>query len=268
MSSLRIIAIVQARMASSRLPGKVLKDIAGKPMLLHVVERLRMARTPSTVVVATTTDPSDDAVEELCGQHHIACYRGSLYDVLDRFYQAAKTYKADVVIRITADCPLLDPGLVDETVQALFDSGADFCANRLPPPWKRTYPIGLDCEVVSFEALERAWREASVPYQREHVLPYLYDEEGRFKVHVINHVPDYGHLRWTVDTAEDLEVVRKIFAHFSPRQDFTWKDVLEYYLERPDLQAANANVHHKSALDLDEKFSREEPQSSSKTNIP
>ena len=155
-----------------------------------------------------------------------------MYDVLDRYYQAARLYAADVVVRITADCPVIDPGVIDETVRALFGGqgrGApvyDFSANRLPPPWKRTYPIGLDTEVVTFTALETAWKEAAQPHQREHVMPFFYEQPERFRTRLVDYSRDLGALRWTVDTAEDLALARRIYAHFGGRDDFSWLDVL------------------------------------------
>ena len=126
------------------------------------------------VAVATTTDVSDDPIEAFCKSNKVPVYRGDVFDVLDRYYQAARAFQADVIVRLTADCPLLDPYVVDQTVRRFFADGADFAANRLPPPFKRTFPIGLDTEVCSFAALERAWKEADQKYQREHVMPYLY----------------------------------------------------------------------------------------------
>jgi spore coat polysaccharide biosynthesis protein SpsF len=283
----RTLAIIQARISSVRLPGKVLLDIEGQPMLARVYERARRARAIAEVVVATTMDPSDNAVEDLCQSRGYLIYRGSTHDVLDRYYQAAREFGADVIVRLTADCPLMDPGIVDLAVQAflgklvLTGQGAeegipstdsnprrlvlrdgefhitgrppgndwDFTATRLPPPWKRTFPIGLDVEVCSFEALERAWREADQPHQREHVMPYLYEQEGRFRVLVLDHEPDYGAHRWTVDTAEDLELVRRIFAHFQGRDDFSWIEVLDLFERHPELSGINAAVQHKSLRD-------------------
>jgi spore coat polysaccharide biosynthesis protein SpsF len=197
-----------------------------------------------------------------------------LHDVLDRYYQAARAFQADVVVRITADCPIIDPNVVDETVAALIDcpvpiilsqrtpqsSAAanqefeikyDFAANRLPPPFHRTFPIGLDTEVCTFAGLERAWFEADQPYQREHVMPYLYEVEGRFRIFQLDHEPDYGDLRWTVDTAQDLVVIRRIFEFFGKRNDFSWKDVLELYHAQPEIFSTNADVMHKSMNDVD-----------------
>ncbi len=245
MTAERIIVIIQARMSSTRLPGKVLKDIAGRPMLAWVVERARQARTATDVVVATTTDPSDDPIASFCVLMGYACTRGSLSDVLDRYYQAARQYRADVIVRLTADCPLIDPAEIDHVVQEFLSSGVDFAANRLPPPFGRTYPIGLDTEVCSFEALERAWNEAKQPYQREHVMPYLYEVPGRFKVLRVDHDPDYGKLRWTVDTPQDLELVRVIVDRMHGREDFGWLEVLDLFEREPELAQLNAGVDQK-----------------------
>jgi spore coat polysaccharide biosynthesis protein SpsF len=267
---MRTFAVVQARLSSSRLPGKVLLDLGGKPMLQWVVERAARARSLEGVVVATTVDPSDDAVADFCRGRNIRCLRGSLHDVLDRYYQAALTLHADVVVRLTGDCPLIDPAVIDDTVQAFLEvPNADFAANRLPPPFKRTYPIGLDVEVCSVGALERAWREGREPFHREHVMPYFYEDldcgpdagmalrqicrsPRGFKVVLVNHHPDYGVHRWTVDTAQDLELVRHILAHL--RGDtFTWQDVLALIEREPELRQINAAVQPKTAFDVDDR---------------
>jgi len=274
------VAIIQARMSSSRLPGKVLLDIGGLPMLGRVVDRARRAKSVDQVVVATTIDPADDAVADFCSHQGYAYYRGNQQDVLDRFYQTALAYHANVIVRLTADCPIIDPDVIDETVSAFLgfrknltsedprsmtsksrlviregkstienqqsENSYDFATNRLPPPWHRTYPIGLDVEVCSFKALERAWREADQPHQREHVMPYLYEQEGRFKVLVVNHEPDYGNLRWTVDTPDDLELLRQIYARFNERDDFTWLEVLSLFEREPELSNINSQVRHKN----------------------
>ena len=280
-----IIAIIQARMGSSRLPGKVLQDIADRPMLVRVVERVKRAKTISQVVVASTSDASDDEIQKLCLKKGYICYRGSHYDVLDRYYQAACLYHADIIVRITGDCPLIDPGLIDLTVNAFLGKRIiindhtrrkfqwDFVTNRLPPPWHRTYPIGLDTEVCSFEALERAWSNARLPYHREHVMTYLYEPErahiysslgkippnlnpadNPFHVLVIDHEPDYGMYRWTVDTAEDLALIRQIYAHFPGRDDFTWREVIALFKKHPELISINQQVEHKTALDIDHRI--------------
>jgi spore coat polysaccharide biosynthesis protein SpsF len=253
MNHRNIVAIIQGRMASSRLPGKILLDIAGKPMLAHVVERARRAKTVDLVVVATTTQPEDDAVETYCRENGIAVWRGSLQDVLDRFYQAALAFRADAVVRLTADCPLVDPQLLDHIVEEFLHTGVDFCCNRLPPPLKRTYPIGLDVEVCTFQALERAWKEAKEPHEREHVMPYLYETPGRFKILRVDYEKDYGEMRWTVDTPQDLELVRQIFGRLGENRAFTWLDVLDLFEREPQLALINSQVKHKTYLDVDER---------------
>jgi spore coat polysaccharide biosynthesis protein SpsF len=259
--SVSAIAIIQARMASSRLPGKVLLDIGGQPMLSRVVVRAQRARSVAQVVVATTTDPSDDPVERLCRERSYPCYRGSAQDVLDRYYQAARLHAAEIVVRITADCPAIDPGLVDEAVTALLGqvspSGQqratvyDFVANRLPPPWGRTYPIGLDVEACTFAGLETAWKEAHLPHQREHVMPFFYENPERFRICLLNHDTDLSAYRWTVDTAEDLELMRQVYSRFDGRDDFSWLEVLALFEREPGLAQINAQVQHKHYREID-----------------
>jgi spore coat polysaccharide biosynthesis protein SpsF len=291
--SVKKLAIIQARMSSSRLPGKVMMDIAGRPMLQRVFERATQAQSIDEAILATTTDPSDDLLEHFCHELGVPCYRGSLPDVLDRFYQAALKFHADVIIRLTADCPLLDPTLVDRTVATFLgevfllhspDSSHlpnnpsestfpfDFAANRLPPPWKRTLPIGLDVEVCSFGALERAWREADQLFHREHVMPYIYEGVSfpqsiptldmewyidqaatprGFRVVLLHHNPDYGTLRWTVDTPTDLDFVRQVYSRFDGQPEFGWDDVLALLEREPGLASINADIQHKSVFDVD-----------------
>lgn len=264
----RVVAIIQARMGSSRLPGKVLLDIAGKPMLARVFARTSRAKAVDRVVVATTTDPSDDPVAAGCDAMGIPFTRGSLHDVLDRYYQAAKQANAGVVVRITADCPAIDPALVDDCVTALLDGSFDFTCNRLPPPFTRTYPIGLDTEVCTFAALEKAWKESSETFHREHVMPYLYEgtelsaasyrlsagtSPRGFKIAQLHDTVDYGAYRWTVDTPEDLEFMRQVYARFNGRDDFSWTDVLDLVHAEPDLMMINANIKHKTLKEVDER---------------
>lgn len=252
----KIIAIIQGRMGSNRLPGKILLDIGGQPMLARVVNRVRRARTIEQVVVATTLDLSDDPVAVFCRQNGYPCYRGDLFDVLDRYYQAASNYSADIVVRITADCPVIDPFEIDRIVGAFLESGGDFAANRLPLPFSRSIPIGLDVEVVSFPALERAWKEATEKYEREHVMPYFYDQEGRFNILVLEHEPNLGQLRWTVDTPQDLEVLRSIYASFNNKDDFSLDELLAHSEKHPEWQAMNANIYHNSFFDTDKRDKR------------
>ena len=251
MNNGKIVAIIQARMASSRLPGKVLLEIGDRPMLGWVVARVRQAKTVDEVVVATTLDPGDDPIEAYCREQDVAVVRGSHQDVLDRYYQAASEHAADVVVRVTADCPVIDPEVIDHTVTRFLEEKVDFAANRLPPPWKRTYPIGLDTEVCTFAALERAWNEATEKFEREHVMPYFYDQEGRFKTLLVNHDPDYGAMRWTVDTPQDLELLRRIIAYLDGRVDFSWYEILGLFRVHPELAEINAAIKAKLTQDVD-----------------
>lgn len=222
-------------------------------MLWHVVNRVRRAMLVDEVVVATTIDPSDDPIEEYCLQNHIEFYRGSLFDVLDRYYQCAVEFQADVVVRITADCPVIDPEVIDLTIREFVERGVDFAANRLPPPWHRTYPIGLDTEVCTMAALHKAWQQAVEKHEREHVMPYLYETSGRFKIHQVNTSPDYGGMRWTVDTPEDLMFIREVFKAFGGRDDFSWMEILKLVQERPELLDLNSGIRHKVFDEVDQR---------------
>ncbi len=265
-------------MSSSRLPGKILADIAGQPMLQRVFVRTSRSASVSQTVFATTTDVSDDPVAEYCDFSGIPFTRGSLYDVLDRYYQTAKSVKADVVVRITADCPVIDPELIDKVVNTVISKQSsvngepfDFVCNRLPPPYHRTYPIGLDIEACTFKALEQAWKKAKEPQHREHVMPYFYEgvqlitdnrllETGTsprgYNIALLHHATDFGDYRWTVDTPEDLEFMRQVYAHFNGRDDFSWKEVLGLVHDNPDLAKINAGVQHKTLKDVDERATK------------
>ena len=220
-------------MGSSRFPGKTMADLAGRPMLGHVVERVRKARLVDKVVVATSEQGTDDPIARFCEAESVACYRGSENDVLDRFYQAAKGSGADAVVRVTADCPLIDAGVIDKVVARFERGDCDYACNIL----RYTYPDGVDTEVFSFSALERSWREAKNPADREHVTLYLVN--GTFRtVNVESEVPVApGEYRWTVDYPSDLEFVRSIYSELSGRGQFGFRDILQLLKERPDLSA-------------------------------
>ena len=222
-------------------------------MLTRVVVRARRAQTIGRVIVATTWDASDDPVAAYCWSQGFPVYRGDPQDVLDRYYQAARLFEAETVVRLTGDCPLIDPREIDRTVLAFQGNAVEFAANRLPPPWERTTPIGMDTEVVTFQALAKAWREADHKYQREHVMPYFYEEAGRFEVLLVDHEPDLGHLRLTVDTPEDLALVRKIYGHFGNTDSFSLKEIIDLLERHPSWQAINASVSHKGYLDVDQR---------------
>jgi spore coat polysaccharide biosynthesis protein SpsF len=247
----RVVALVQARMRSSRLPGKVMADVHGRPVLGRMLDRLDRLQSVGTVAVATTTRPDDDVVADYCLERGTACVRGHPTDVLDRFHAAAETLDANVIVRLTGDCPVIDPELVDTCVLAFLDARPpfDLVVNRLP--WSRTYPIGLDTEVFSREALEAAWREAAEPHQREHVVPFLYENPERFRMLHLEAEADYGRYRWTVDTAEDLELVRRVYSAFGDDDTFTWRDVLALMEREPGLVELNAAVVHRTHRDVD-----------------
>ncbi len=236
---MKMVAIVQARMASTRLPAKVLADIIGKPMLMRVVERIRSARLVDQIVVATSSGTADDALWDLCLNQGIPCYRGSEQDVLDRYYQAARAHKATAVVRVTADCPLIDPAVIDRVI-SIFQAGTyDYVSNTL----RYTYPDGLDVEVCTFAALERAWHETNKPSEREHVTPYL-KSSGGFCIANVEHDLDLSdfNYRWTVDEPSDLAFVRAVYAYFGGRTDFGLTDVLALLDQHPDLQLQQGNA--------------------------
>ena len=263
-------------MSSARLPGKILADIAGQPMLQRVFIRTSRSASVTQTIFATTTDAADDPVAEYCNFSGIPCTRGSLFDVLDRYYQTALQAKADVVVRITADCPVIDPALIDDVVRTVIGNWEfDFAANRLPPPFHRTYPIGLDTEVCTFAALESAWKEAKEPQHREHVMPYFYEgvelniaqhptgmqhatlstgtSPRGFNIALLHHTTDFGDYRWTVDTPEDLEFMRQVYSRFDDRDDFSWTEVLDLVHDEPDLMKINSGVQHKTLKDIDKR---------------
>lgn len=223
-------------MGSSRFPGKTLADLAGRPMLARVVERVRRAAAVDKVVVATSTAAGDDPIGEFCAQEQVPCFRGSEDDVLDRFYGAAKEHGADVVVRITADCPLIDPGVIDRVVERFQRGDCDYASNAL----RYTYPDGLDTEVFSMAALEQAWREAKKPSEREHVTPYL--RSGKFRAANVENESPSEPQRWTVDHPADLEFVRAVYAAFAGKKDFRYREVLELLKERPELAATQTET--------------------------
>ncbi|HET6327260.1 MAG TPA: glycosyltransferase family protein [Planctomycetaceae bacterium] len=244
-------AIIQARMSSTRLPGKVLLDLAGQPMLARVVERAQQARTIDRVIVATTVEPEDEPIVGLCHSRGWAVSRGSRDDVLDRYYQAALSDGADSIVRITSDCPLIDPGVIDQVVAQLeaarltesANVGAIDYASNINP--KRTYPRGLDVEVFTFAALSTAWREDREPTGREHVTPFLYRNPERFRIALVeSDRPEAASHRWSVDTPEDYELLRRIYEHFRD-DDFTWEDVLDLLAEHPQWVDLNRHVEQK-----------------------
>ncbi len=254
--SKKVVAIIQARMGSSRLPGKTLKTIGHMPALEWMIKRASRAELIDQVVVATTSDPGDDAVAKFCQAGNYDFHRGSTLDVLDRMYQAAKENQADVIVRLTGDCPFIDPAMLDSNLKIFLEAKPplDFAANRLPPPFTRTIPIGLDAEYCYFSGLETIWKEAKEKHQREHVMPYFYEHPERFNILHIEHEPSYGDQRWTVDTAEDLALVREIVSHFPGRDDFNWIEVIELMKTYPELSEINVKTPHKDYREVDKRI--------------
>ncbi len=232
---MKTIALIQARMSSSRLPGKVFQGIAGQPMLLRVVHRAKRAKSIDAVAVITSTFGDDDAIERLCKENNVPCFRGSLDDVLDRYYQAAIHFQADVVVRLTADCPLLDPVIIEQVVRTFHQNSFDYVANIL----EYTYPDGLDTEVFRFKTLERAWKEARLKSEREHVTVYILNHPELFRLGSVKQEEDLSALRWTVDTPQDLEFVRTVYSFF-PDADFGMIDILQVMKEHPEIAEINS----------------------------
>ena len=235
--------IVQARMGSTRLPGKTMKPILGRPMLEILIERLKRCKSADELIVATTTDKKDDLIEELSGRLGVLCFRGDEEDVLNRYYEAARARGLDVIARVTSDCPLMDPVLVDDMIgYYLGKRSVDYASNTI----RRTYPRGFDIEVFSFESLRRSALNAGKKYQREHVTPYIY-ENMRTAVRV--NQADYSRYRVTVDTAEDFELVSFVYeALYNKDKDFGWKDVVDFLDSRPDVARINQRVEQKKTV--------------------
>lgn len=231
------VAIVQARMGSSRLPGKTMKLLAGHPVLWHVINRLSHATKLDSVVVATTTDVRDDIIEEFCLAEGIAHFRGSEKDVLDRYYQAARVFKADPVARITADCPVIDPEILDEVIGRYF-SGI-YEAYGLAGE----YPNGLDCIVYSFNALQDAWNNASLPSEREHVGPYIDKHPEKYRIGGFYKFKGLGHHRWTLDEDADYRFLTAVFDRlYKPERIFLTRDILSLLDRQPELLEINAHI--------------------------
>jgi spore coat polysaccharide biosynthesis protein SpsF len=240
---MRVVAIIQARTGSTRLPGKVLADLAGEPMLARVVNRTRRAKGLDEVVIATTNQPADDAIVEMCVAREWAYFRGSENDVLDRYYQAALKYHAQAIVRITSDCPLIDPEILDSVVQAFLDGQpeVDYISNAYP---RATFPRGLDTEVMRLNVLEQAWREDRNLAWREHVTTFILRNPNLFRLDGILHELDLSDMRWTVDTPEDLVFVRRIYDTFN-HDSFSWRDVVSLLKKCPQWLDLNRHVQQK-----------------------
>jgi spore coat polysaccharide biosynthesis protein SpsF len=238
---MRVVAISQARTGSSRLPGKVLLPILGRPLLAYHLERVSRAKLVDEVVVATTEGPDDDAIVTVCADLGVSVFRGSEDDVLGRYAGAAASYAADVVVRVTSDCPLIDPVIVDRTISQFvrMSPDVDYVSNRLVP----SYPRGLDAEVLTRAALESAASEATNPEDREHVTLFVWRQPERFRLSNVRHPVNLSHHRWTVDEAADLDLMKKIISEVYPKHpNFSLQDCLDALAEHPHWAAINSDV--------------------------
>jgi spore coat polysaccharide biosynthesis protein SpsF len=244
----RIVAIVQARVDSARLPRKTIAPICAKPLIEHVFDRVRACRLIDEVTLATTTDPADHRLIHLASRNGVAAYAGSGNDVLDRFYQAARRFDADIIVRVTADDPFKDPQVVDQVIETFLGrQPLDYCSNTIEP----TYPEGLDIEVFSFDALARAWRGAVLASDREHVTPYIWRQPDIFRCANVKLGRDLSHLRWTLDYEEDLKFTREVYARLYRRgQIFGMDEILALIENEPWLSGINAGFQRNAGYQL------------------
>ena len=236
--------IIQARMGSSRLPGKVLmKSGNGMPLLYHVINQLRHCSKVKNLVIATTTNQEDDEIEKFADNNSVNVFRGSEKDVLDRYFQCAKKYSFSTIVRITSDCPLIDPQIVDKVIERFFSGNYDYATNTLI----RTFPIGTDAEVFSFSALETAWKNAQLPSEREHVTPHLRNK-GNFKTINVENDTNISNLRLTVDRIEDFELINEILNNLSINP-IHLENILELFSRKPELIEINKHINNNEGLD-------------------
>lgn len=243
MSPTKVALIVQARMASTRLPGKILKEVLGKPLLSYLIERLRRVRLAETLVLATTTHSREQPIVDLCEKEKVSCFRGSEEDVLARYEEAAKFCGASSVVRITSDCPLIDPELIDQVIDYYQSHPVDYVSNTLVP----SYPRGMDVEVFSFKALQEAAHEATSLYDREHVTPFIYHHPDRFRLANVSYPQNESSHRWTLDTIEDFELIEKLIENLYPTHpEFTLSDLLKLSARHPEWSLINAHIKQKN----------------------
>jgi len=240
-----ILAILQARMSSSRLPGKVMSPVLGRPMIERQIERLRRSKRIDQLIVATSTHQEDNVLETLCKRIGIFCFRGNLKNVLGRFYQAAKPFKPEHIIRLTGDCPLVDPALIDELVDFYLERRCDYASNCQEP----SLPDGLDAEIFSFSVLEETWREAILPSHQEHVTSFILAHPERYRIGHYKYHRDLSNLRWTVDELEDLEFVRRVYEKLYPANpEFKTEDVVALLDREPDLLEINKHFKRNDGM--------------------
>ncbi|HKC67136.1 MAG TPA: glycosyltransferase family protein [Bacteroidia bacterium] len=234
---MKILTVIQARINSTRLPAKVMLPLAEKPLLVRMVERVKNAALSGTVIVATTTDAADNKIEELCHAENIFCYRGHPIDLLDRHYQAAVYYQADLVLKIPSDCPLIDAKIIDKAIGFYMDNIGeyDFVSNLHPT----SYPDGNDVELMTFSAIEKAWKNATKKFEREHTTPYIWENPSEFRIGSVlwEMGKDYSKThRWTIDYPEDYEFIKKVYDElYHQNPQFDLYDILNLVENRPDI---------------------------------
>lgn len=246
---MKICAIVQARMGSTRLPGKVLREIMGKPMLLYLINQVNGSTFINDLIIATTTKKEDDAIESFAGIYSFKVYRGSENDIVDRFYNAGKICNADIVVRIWGDCPLIDPKLIDKSLEKFIDTNYDYANNFNPP----TYPAGMNFEVYSFTSLKKIWEKTNDPFYREYPFEYIYAHENSFKTFYDKNDVNLSHINLTVDYIQDFELITKIFEELYKKDlFFQLKDILEFLNKYPEFGEQNKdlkrNIEYKEGL--------------------
>ncbi len=236
----KVAIILQARTGSKRLPGKVLKEVLGKPLLWHTIERLKSCKSKDELIVATSSKEQDEPIAEIAKDCNISCFRGSENDVLDRFYQSAKSINAEIIARITADCPLTDPDLIDKMIEFFKTNEFDLAGTGIPP----SYPDGLDADVFSFSALEKAWKESASNVEREHVCPYILNNPDKFKICFLKNEENLSFLRWTLDEEEDFTFINEIYKRLydNPNKIFKTQEILELIKKNPELAKINNSV--------------------------
>jgi len=232
----RMAVIIQARMGSTRLPNKVLTDIEGHPMLWHLIQRLKFSKYTFEIIIATTNSDKDKLILKFSEDVKVKSYAGSEEDVLDRYYKAALKYKVNIIIRITSDCPLIDSEICDKVIKYYLENNFDYVSNTNPP----TFPDGLDVEILNFKVLKKAWKEAKLKSEREHVTSYIWKNSHLFKFGNVTNNQNLSQMRWTVDEKEDLEFVREIYKNlYSKKPNFLMIDILNILKEKPELLKIN-----------------------------
>lgn len=241
---MNVVCIVQARLGSTRLHKKVLKEICGKTVLEHDIDRLKKVKNLNNIVIATTTLEEDKEIEKLVKKLGVDCFKGSAEDVLSRYYFAAREYNADVIVRVTSDCPLIDWQVSEKIIQYYLDNidKYDYVSNTI----ERTYPRGLDTEVFSFKALEKSYNEGKKQYEREHVTPYIYQNTDKFRIEQYKNETDYSNYRWTLDTEEDLKLISIIYNNlYKENKLFDFNDILKFINKNPYVVNINEHIKQK-----------------------